>query len=160
MCLGSEAHLTFRQFSSFPSLCFLLSLVLSSVHLCKFMDLGYVNSLSPLWSPLSLLTTLVSLGYVESLSNAFLPFYTLFLLLIFLAHLPLLVLTSNASADKSIGLHVCLWPRSLIATGDSAGCGFSLSLQIDPVTPVPSQRAPSVKLLGVCSLPAMLELLS
>ena len=104
VCLGSEAHLTFRQFSSFPSLCFLLSLVLSSVHLCKFMDLGYINSLSPLWSPLSLLTTLVSLGYVESLSNAFLPFYILFLLLIILAHLPLLVPTSNPSADKSIGL--------------------------------------------------------
>ena len=36
VCLDSETHLTFRQFSSFPSLYFLLRPVLSSVLLCKF----------------------------------------------------------------------------------------------------------------------------
>ena len=36
VCLDSETHLTFRQFSSFPSLYFLLRPVLSSVFLCKF----------------------------------------------------------------------------------------------------------------------------
>lgn len=149
----------FRQFSSLPQLLFSVGPSLfSSVHVCKFcVVLGYVNSWSPLWSPLCLLTTSCQPGICGESVKYFLT-----------ALYPILRCCSSGlsahsiafpnqeplSLIKIIGLSCLLvtkitnhyWQQYWVRV-------FHILFQIDSLTFVPSQLTLSVKLLVLCSLP-------